>query len=72
VAVNPNVIPYGSKLFIKCIDNKFIYGYAIAADTGTSLINGVIAVDLFYDTLQECINHGIRSVDIFVLEYGNK
>ena len=68
VAVNPNVIPYGSKLFIKSSDNKYIYGYAIAADTGHALMDGRIAVDLFYDTYEESAAHGIRTVDIFILE----
>ena len=68
VAVNPNVIPYGSKLFIQSADGKFIYGYAIAADTGTALMEGIIAVDCFYDTYKESADHGIRIVDIFVLE----
>ena len=31
VAVNPNLIPYGSKLYITSADGSFVYGYAIAS-----------------------------------------
>ena len=68
VAVNPNIIPYGSRLFIQSSDGKYIYGYAIAADTGSSLMQGVIDVDCFYDTYQASANHGIKKVDIYILE----
>jgi 3D (Asp-Asp-Asp) domain-containing protein len=72
VAVNPKVIPYGTLLFIKSSDNEHIYGYAVAADTGIALRDGLIAVDLFYDTYEESAANGIRDVDIFVLEWGSK
>ena len=68
VAVNPNVIPYNSKLYIASEDGKFIYGYAIASDTGTALMNGVIDVDLYYETFRESQLNGVRRVNIYVLE----
>jgi len=68
VAVNPRVIPYGSKLFIQSPDGTFIYGYAIAADTGGAMLNGRIDVDLYYDTYAESMLNGVKTVDIFVLE----
>ena len=34
VAVNPDIIPFGSELYICSKDGKRVYGYAIAADTG--------------------------------------
>lgn len=68
VAVNPNVIPYGSKLYIQSQDGKFVYGYAVAADTGTALTQGIITVDLFYASYAESALNGIKSVDIFILE----
>ena len=68
VAVNPNVIPYGSKLYIVSADNRFIYGCAIAADTGTALMSGHAGVDLYYATyLESCLN-GAKYVNIYVLE----
>lgn len=68
VAVNPNVIPYGSKLFIQSADGSFIYGYAVAADTGTALLAGQVDIDLFFGTLEECIQFGRQDLDVFVLE----
>lgn len=66
IAVNPNVIPYGSKLFIQSSDGKFVYGYAVAADTGTALKQGIVDVDLFYGSYQESALNGIKSVDIYI------
>jgi Uncharacterized protein conserved in bacteria len=68
VAVNPNVIPYGSRLFIQSSDGKYIYGYAIAADTGGAMLSGRVALDCFYDTYEASANHGVKTVDIFVLD----
>lgn len=68
VAVNPNVIPYDSKLYITSEDGKFVYGYAIASDTGTALMNGVIDVDLYYETFRESQLNGVRRVNVYVLE----
>lgn len=68
VAVNSNIIPLGSKLFIQSKDGKFIYGYAIAADTGGALFSGEVDVDLFFASHQECLSYGVKDLDIFVLE----
>lgn len=68
VAVNPNVIPYGSKLYITSEDGRFIYGCAIAADTGTGLMQDIVDVDLFYETYIESAMNGRKYLDIYVLE----
>ncbi|MDR0974135.1 MAG: G5 domain-containing protein [Ruminococcus sp.] len=68
VAVDPSVIPYGTKLYIASTDNKRIYGYAIAADTGTSLLNGTCLVDLYMDTIDECYDWGAHQVNVYVLD----
>ncbi|MBR6743854.1 MAG: 3D domain-containing protein, partial [Clostridia bacterium] len=68
VAVNPNKIPYGTKMYITTPDNSFVFGYAIAADTGTGLMANIIDVDLFYDTYEESCWNGLRSVNIYILE----
>lgn len=47
VAVNPNVIPYGSKLYIVSSDGRMVYGYATAVDTGGALMSGSVLVDVF-------------------------
>lgn len=68
VAVNPQEIPYGSKLYIASSDGKFIYGCAVAADTGVGLMQDVVDVDLFYETYRESALNGRKIVDIYVLE----
>lgn len=67
VAVNPNVIPYGSKLYIASTDGSHVYGYATAVDTGGALMDGSAVVDLFYPTYDQCVNFGRRDVNVYVL-----
>lgn len=67
VAVNPNVIPYGSKLYIVSSDGSVVYGYATAVDTGGALMSGSVLVDVFYPTYSECMNWGRRNVTVYVL-----
>lgn len=67
VAVNPNIIPYGSKLYIVSTDGSFVYGYATAVDTGGALMAGTAIVDCYYNTYDECVNFGRRDVNVYVL-----
>ena len=67
VAVNPNVIPYGSKLYIVSSDGSCVYGYATAVDTGGALMSGSLLVDVFYPTYSQCMNWGRRNVTVYVL-----
>ncbi len=67
VAVNPNIIPYGSQLYITSPDGEFIYGFAIATDTGTALMEGIIGVDLFYETYEESKLNWKNEVNIYIL-----
>ncbi len=71
VAVRSSQIPFGSKLYIRTSSGDFIYGYALANDTGSALVDNVIDVDLFYDTYEESKWNSVRWVDIYVLEWGN-
>ena len=67
VAVNPALIPYGSKLYIETTDGIFSYGYATAIDTGGALMDGSAIVDLFYFSLDDCYSFGRRDVNVYVL-----
>ncbi len=67
IAVNPNIIPYGTKMFIVSKDGRYVYGYAIAADTGGFAKKNPYNVDLFFDTEKECRNFGRRDVMIYFL-----
>lgn len=67
IAVNPNVIPYGTKLWITSADGKFVYGYAIAADTG-SFANGTRTfADLYFGSYSEACQFGRRNLNIYVI-----
>lgn len=71
VAVDPKVIPYGTKMWIVGHgDSGFVYGYALAADTGGAMLSGKNFVDLYYDTYYECVLNGLRRVDVYILEWG--
>lgn len=70
VAVNPNVIPYGSELYIVSQDRKHVYGYAIAADTGLGMMQGTVAADLFCSSYRDSCIWGAHYVDIFVISEG--
>ncbi len=65
VAVDPNVIPLGSTLYIETADGSYVYGHAIAADTGGAIKGN--RIDLCYDTRQEALNFGRRQVKVYVL-----
>lgn len=60
VAVDKNVIPLGSKLYIEG------YGYAIANDVGTAIKGNV--VDLYMEKYSQCIAWGARTVNVYVIE----
>ncbi len=68
IAVNPKVIPYGTKMFIKTSDGKYIYGYAVAADTGGFIKRHPTGIDLFFDTESECRKFGVRTAEIYILD----
>lgn len=66
VAVDPRVIPLGTKLYIETSDGKFKYGYCTAEDTGGA-IKGQ-KVDLFFPSYNDCMQFGRRSVKVYILE----
>lgn len=73
VAIDPSIIPYGSELYIVSTDGSYVYGYAIAADTGNLTPNGVL-VDLFMgnseDYFDVSLAYGAKQVNIYVLSWG--
>jgi len=68
VAVDPDVIPYGTRLYIVSADGRYVYGYALAADTGGALKSGAALVDVFYETESQCRAFGRRDVVVYVLD----
>ena len=68
VAVDPREIPYGTKLYIVSSDNQYVYGYAIAGDTGGFIYNSDTVVDLYIRGYSEAKRFGRRTVEVYVLE----
>jgi uncharacterized protein YabE (DUF348 family) len=60
IAVDPRVIPLGSKLWVDG------YGYAIAEDIGGAIKGNKI--DLYFHSSSEMWNWGARNVDIYILK----
>lgn len=67
VAVDPREIPYGTELYITSADGSYIYGYAVAGDTGSAMRSGRALCDLYMDTYEQCIAFGRRTMNIYVL-----
>ena len=66
VAVDPNVIPLGTKLYIESIDKTSDYGYASAEDRGGSIKGNKI--DLFFESAQAVKKFGRRTVKVYILK----
>lgn len=60
VAVDPRVIPLGTRLYIDG------YGHARAMDTGGAIKGN--RIDLFFDSREEALRWGRRSVKVFILK----
>lgn len=60
VAVDPRVIPMGSRLYIEG------YGYATALDRGSAIVGN--RVDVFLETAAQASRWGVRRVKVYVLE----
>lgn len=64
IAVDPNVIPLGSKVYIPG------YGYAIASDTGGAIKGNKI--DLYMNSENACLNFGRQTVKLYLVAYPGK
>jgi 3D (Asp-Asp-Asp) domain-containing protein len=60
VAVDPNVIPMGTKLYVEG------YGDAIAADQGGAIKGN--RIDLFFNSKSEAYNWGMRTVKVTIIK----
>ncbi|MBO5955444.1 MAG: G5 domain-containing protein [Clostridia bacterium] len=65
VAVDPSIIPLGTKLYIESADGSYVYGTAIAADTGGAIKGN--RIDLCYNTRAEAIQFGRRQMKVYIL-----
>lgn len=67
IAVDPEVIPYGTRMFIMTKDGEYIYGIATAEDCGSEDHIYGTRIDLHYDTEAECIRFGARMCWVYFL-----
>jgi len=65
VAVDPRVIPLGSRLYITYPGGEVCYGFAVAEDTGGAIKGN--RVDLFFESHEEAVQFGRRRVKVYVL-----
>lgn len=66
VAVDPRVIPLGTKLYVQSTDGTADYGFAVAGDTGGAIKGN--RIDLFHDTRAQCRAFGRRNVKVYILD----
>ena len=64
VAVDKNVLPLGTKVYVVSNDGKYVYGFATAEDTG---VRGNI-IDLYMNTYSECVQFGVRDCTVYILD----
>lgn len=60
IAVDPSVIPLGTRLFVQN------YGFAIAADTGTAIKGNFI--DVYFNSRGEINNWAVKYVNVYILK----
>lgn len=60
VAIDPRVIPLGTKLYVEG------YGYAVAEDTGGAIKGD--RIDLFFNSRSEADNWGVKWVNVYVVK----
>ena len=61
IAVDPKVIPYGTKVYIPQFDKVFV-----AEDCGSKIKGN--RIDIFMNTYDECMQWGFRDIDIYILD----
>lgn len=65
IAVDPRVIPLGTRVYVEGVGNTPDYGYAVAADIGGAIKGNII--DIYLDSQPEVTNWGVRKVKVYIL-----
>lgn len=66
VAVDPTVIPYGTRMFIVTNDGRYVYGMATAEDCGGAIKGN--RLDLYFPTTAECFQFGVKGCTVYFLD----
>ncbi len=65
VAVDPKVIPLGTKLYVESMDGTGSYGVATAEDKGGAIKGN--RIDLFYANRSDALQFGRRQVKVYIM-----
>jgi uncharacterized protein YabE (DUF348 family) len=65
IAVDPKVIPLGTKVYVEVPGPAPDYGFALAADIGSAIKGNLI--DLYFDSMSQVSKWGKRNVTVYVL-----
>lgn len=65
IAVDPRVIPIGTRLYIEGVGNTPDYGFAVAGDIGGAIKGNLI--DLYFDSQSYVDNWGCKNVKVYIL-----
>ena len=65
IAVDPRVIPLGTRVYIEIPGKTPDYGYAVAADVGGGIKGN--RVDLYYESKADAMKFGRRNVKVYIL-----
>lgn len=66
IAVDPKVIPLGTKVYVEVAGNTPDYGYALAADIGGAVKGNLI--DLYFDDQETVDAWGVKKVKVYILD----
>lgn len=66
VAVDPKLIPYGTRMFIVTNDGSYVYGIGTAEDCGGAIKGN--RLDLYFPTDAECWKFGVRGCTVYFLD----
>ena len=66
VAVDPRIIPYGTRMFIQTVNGSWVYGMAVARDCGGAIKGKII--DLWFPDYETCCKWGRRDITVYFLD----
>lgn len=66
IAVDPKVIPYGTRMYIQTTNGSWVYGMAVARDCGGAIKGNII--DLWFEDLATCYRWGRRNCTVYILD----
>jgi 3D (Asp-Asp-Asp) domain-containing protein len=65
IAVDPSVIPYGTRMYIQTTSGSWVYGMAVARDCGGAIQGN--RLDLWFDSYSTACSFGRRDCTVYIL-----